>query len=357
MASGIVHDFNNMLMVILGYSELLLRGDWIHQDQARNFLQIINVAARDAATIVGRLREFYRLREDTDAFYLLDLNDVIRQTVSLTKPKWQAQPQAEGRMIQVQMDLAPAAPTNGDEAALREMLTNLIFNAVDAMPSGGTLTLRTHRGAEHVVLEVEDTGIGMSEEVRQHCMEPWFTTKGEKGTGLGLAVVYGIIRRHDGTIDIDSEVGRGSRFIIHLLAQTGPGRLEGVAAPSSSWRPLRVLLIDDDPEVRRVITEYLTGDGHTVETAANGREGLQRFMVGRFDLVISDLAMPEMSGNQMADIIRQIAPQTPIIHLSGFDDLSREVVEPAGSGRLYLRKPVTLEELRRAIAQVIASRE
>jgi CheY-like chemotaxis protein len=192
----------------------------------------------------------------------------------------------------------------------------------------------------------------MSEEVRQRCLEPWFTTKGEKGTGLGLATVYGTIQRHDGTINIESKVGQGSKFIIHLPAQTGPVMLEGVAAPPSSWRPLRVLLVDDNPEVLRVIAGYLSGDGHTVETAADGHEGLQRFMAGKFDLVVSDLAMPEMSGNQLAAIIQQIAPHTPVIRLSGFNGAPGEPGEASESAGPIMTKPVTLEQLRQAIAQV-----
>jgi signal transduction histidine kinase len=223
MAGGVVHDFNNALISIIGYSDLLLDDPDILADRsmALSYLKTMNTAGRDAAQVVSRLRNFYRSRESEDIFAAVDLNEVIEQSVSLTQPKWKTQALTSGRKIEMELDLEKLPPVSGNPAELREALTNLIFNAVDAMPAGGTVTLRSHPEDNAVLFEISDTGTGMSEDVRTRCLEPFFSTKGEKGTGLGLSMVFGIIKRHNGTVDIESAVGRGSTFRIRLPAEIG----------------------------------------------------------------------------------------------------------------------------------------
>jgi signal transduction histidine kinase len=223
MAGGVVHDFNNALLSIIGYSDLLLDDPDILADRsmALSYLKTMNTAGRDAAQVVSRLRNFYRSRESEDIFAAVDLNEVIEQSVSLTQPKWKTQALTSGRKIEMELDLEKLPPVSGNPAELREALTNLIFNAVDAMPAGGTVTLRSHPEDNAVLFEISDTGTGMSEDVRTRCLEPFFSTKGEKGTGLGLSMVFGIIKRHNGTLDIESAVDRGSTFRIRLPAEIG----------------------------------------------------------------------------------------------------------------------------------------
>jgi signal transduction histidine kinase len=223
MAGGVVHDFNNALISIIGYSDLLLDDPDILADRstALSYLKTMNTAGRDAAQVVSRLRNFYRSRESEDIFAAVDLNEVIEQSVSLTQPKWKTQALTSGRKIEMELDLEKLPPVSGNPAELREALTNLIFNAVDAMPAGGTVTLRSHPEDNAVLFEISDTGTGMSEDVRTRCLEPFFSTKGEKGTGLGLSMVFGIIKRHNGTVNIESAVGRGSTFRIRLPAEIG----------------------------------------------------------------------------------------------------------------------------------------
>jgi signal transduction histidine kinase len=223
MAGGVVHDFNNSLMSIIGYSDLLLDDPDILADRsmALSYLKTLNTAGRDAAQLVSRLRNFYRSRESEDIFATVDLNEVIEQSVSLTQPKWKTQALASGHKIEVELDLEKLPPVSGNPAELREALTNLIFNAVDAMPAGGTVTLRSRAEDKTVLSEISDTGTGMSEDVRTRCLEPFFSTKGDKGTGLGLSMVFGIIKRHNGTLDIESAVGRGSTFRIRIPAEIG----------------------------------------------------------------------------------------------------------------------------------------
>jgi len=223
MAGGVVHDFNNALISIIGYSDLLMEDPDILADRPMtlSYLKTMNTAGRDAAQVVSRLRDFYRSRESEDIFAPVDLNEVIEQSVSLTQPKWKTQALTSGHKIEMELDLEKLPPVSGNPAELREALTNLIFNAVDAMPAGGRVTLRSRPKDDAVLFEISDTGTGMSEDVRTRCLEPFFSTKGEKGTGLGLSMVFGIIKRHNGTLDIQSAVDRGSTFRIRLPAETG----------------------------------------------------------------------------------------------------------------------------------------
>ncbi len=360
MSSGVTHDFNNQLTVLVGYTELLLLNDariLSNKAMAMHYLQTVRTAAHDSAAVVARLREFYRQREAEDIFLPLDLSRLLRETATLTQPKWRNQARAAGCKVSVRLDLGTLPDVAGNAAELREVVTNLIFNAVDAMPQGGEITLRTRRvGDAAVFFEVADTGIGMTDEVRRRCLEPFFSTKGNPGTGLGLSVVYGIIKRHDGQLDILTEPGGGTTITVRLpvfrgkpAVGSGPDTVEG----SRPGRPLKVLVVEDDPLVREVVSEYLRRDDHAVSTADSGREGLEKFDEGGFDLVVTDLALEEMSGQQMATEIKARQANMPVILLTGFaDTLLGSGEKPAGID-LVLRKPLVPGDLWRAMAQVM----
>ncbi len=219
MAGGVVHDFSNALMTIIGYSDTLIREEGrVLEDKttARDYLEIINRAGRDAAEVVSRLRDFYRPRDTADLFIAVDLNLIAEQAVLSTQPKWNKSLLANETHIIVATDLQPLSPVVGNPSELREILTNLIFNAVDAMPQGGSITLRTRMAHREAIIEIADNGSGMTPDVRNRCLNPFFSTKGDKGTGLGLAMVFGIVKRHRGNLQIDTEVGRGTCFRISL---------------------------------------------------------------------------------------------------------------------------------------------
>ncbi len=358
MASGIAHDFNNALAAILGFTELLCNRPETLADTKKTlrYLQMMNTAAQDAGVVVNRLREFYRQREEGEVFAPVDLNKLIEQAVSLTQPKWKNQAEAKGVAIQVVTELERICPVAGSEADLREALTNLIFNAVDAMPQGGTITVRTRSANSRVIMEVADTGTGMTEDVRQRCLEPFFTTKGDRGTGLGLSMVYGILQRHLGSVEIDTALGKGTTFRLSLpAAQEKPPASEHDSAPVSI-RPLHVLLVDDEEIVRQILREYLIGDEHVVETAANGRDALDKLPKAAFDVVILDRAMPGLSGDQVAVAIKELKPELPVILLTGFGNMMRAAGETPPGIDLVLGKPVTIAGLRSALAQVVKSR-
>jgi signal transduction histidine kinase len=218
MAGGVVHDFGNVLMSVIGYSEMLLSNATARADEATalKYLRIINTAGRDGAHVVSRLRDFYRPRGAADLFEPLDLREIVAQSIALAKPS--CAKRESDKAVSFQTDLEGGATAAGIGAELREVLTNLILNAADAIPGEGVITLRTRQQEGAVIVEVIDAGVGMSAKVRQRCLEPFFTTKGDHGTGLGLAMVFGIIKRHQGTLEIESEPGKGTTVRIRLPA-------------------------------------------------------------------------------------------------------------------------------------------
>jgi signal transduction histidine kinase len=347
MAGGVVHDFNNSLMSIIGYSELLLEDPALMRDPAavQNTLQTINTAGRDAAQVISRLRDFYRPREASDVFAPTDVNRVLEEIVALTRPKWHDQALQTGRAIEVVLELTKVAPVFGNAAELREVLTNLVFNAVDAMPVGGIIALRSRNVGDCVEMEVADSGAGMTEEVRRRCLEPFFSTKGESGTGLGLSVSAGIIRRHDGTISIDHAPSGGTVFRIRLPAYHQVARPSS-PAPARWERALHVLVATDHPHTREIVTRYLLGDGHELIAAGNGAEALACVDSRDFDLLISDHGMPGMSGVQLADAAKQLQPSLKTILLSGF---AMAPEDQPGCVDYVLKKPLARNDLRNAL--------
>ena len=323
--------------------------------KAKRYLEMINTTAKDAGKIVDRLREFYRFREKRDALEAIDLNLLVEGAISLAKPRWKIQAEARSISITIQRDLQRIPTVTGNVAELREVLTNLIFNAVDAMPSGGTITIRTHCEGNQVVLEVSDTGHGMTEDIRRRCFEPFFTTKGMHGTGLGLSMVHGIVQRHQATIEVQSEVDKGSTFIIRFAPQSVPAETVSPSRPNTTLQNLHVLVVDDEPMVRTIIGEYLAIDGHVVETADGGRNGVEKFGKDQFDLVVVDRAMPDMNGDQVATAIRSVNPSVPIVMLTGFGSMMEANGERPEAVDLVVGKPVTIVGLRAALSKAVAA--
>lgn len=347
MASGIAHDFNNALYPIMGFTELLLLDPKSLADAelVKERLQTMNLAARDAAKIVSRLRDFYRPREQHDVALPVDLNALIRQVITLTEPKWKRQAQMSDRTIEVDADLGEIGDVGGDESELREVLTNLLFNAVDAIPQRGRITFRTCNERQQVVVRVADTGTGMTDEVRQRCLEPFFSTKGEKGTGLGLAMVYGIVRRFGGTVDIESELGKGTTFVLRFPVLTEADRsMQGEAegALPTGWH---VLVVDDDKLAGKVTAEYVRSAGHHVDLVQNGLDAMAQCQTRRFDLLITDLGMPDMNGRQLASLVKKLAPAIQVVLISGAGDGGDEAAPPSRDIDDALDKPVTMADL------------
>ncbi|MGH7950850.1 MAG: ATP-binding protein [Limisphaerales bacterium] len=332
MASGIAHDVNNALSPVVGFADLILAGDYGLNTNGKKYLNHIRTAGGDIAHIVARLREFYRTREDTESLQQLNLNTLAEQVVDMTRPRWRDIPQSNGTTIEVQTALAPDVPRlAGIESEIREAITNLVLNAVDAMPGGGKIIIRTNviraqsnsKHSTHVAVEIADTGMGMDEETRKRCLEPFFSTKGKRGTGLGLAMVYGVMERHEGNIEIRSEPGKGATFCLVFPVRAKSCIGENGKDPGVKIEPMRILCIDDEPLLRELVKEILGRDGHEVEVSDGGQSGLDEFRIARergrpFDLIITDLGMPFLDGRQVAKAIKNESPKTPVLMLTGW---------------------------------------
>jgi DNA-binding response OmpR family regulator len=368
MASGIAHDINNAISPIALYTESLLMREPNLSEQARGQLVTIQRAIDDVAQTVARMREFYRPSEVEAQRAQVDLNVLVHQVVDLTRARWSDQPQRRGVMIELKSHLAADLPAvRGVDHEIRDALTNLIFNAVDAMPQGGVIEVRTtvlnsDAAPARVQLEVTDSGIGMDEETRRRCLEPFFTTKGERGTGLGLAMVYGMAQRHEAALEIESRPGAGTtmRLLFRISAgvATDTVRMPTLQVPS---RSLRILVIDDDVKLNESLRLTLQEEGHLVTAAPGGQEGIDAFHGARsslapFDVVITDLGMPYVDGRQVIAEVRAAAPHTPIILLTGWGKGLDADGEPPPEVDRVLGKPPRMRELRAALAEVTAGR-
>jgi len=278
---------------------------------------------------------------------VVDLSTIVQETVALTQPRWKDQAQLHGATVLVELRLEPSLSVSGMAAELREALTNLVFNAVDAMPVGGTLTLETRAEDQQVVLVVGDTGIGMPEDVRSRCFEPFFTTKGELGSGLGLAMVHGIVERHGGTIAVESTPGAGTRFTLRF-PRVNPGPLPAERQTAPPRPRLRVLVVDDDPRLRGLIEVTLDHLGHRVVTVSDGRAALEELAADPVDVLVTDLAMPGMSGAQLAAAAKRLHPRTGVVLVSGFGALLADAERPEGVD-VVVAKPVSASVLQSAV--------
>jgi len=349
LASGAAHHLNNLLAVVVGRTQILLHR--VEAPEIRRPLEIVERAALDGAEVVRRLRVFGRARP-TASVESVDLNAIATEVVELTRPRWRDEPQARGATIDAVLEPGPVPAIAADGAALREVLVNLVLNAVDAMPNGGAITVRTWAAGDWVHCSVSDTGIGMSAEVQRRALEPFFTTKGVKSTGLGLSVNHGIIRRHGGDLTIDSAKGRGT--MVTFMLPVGTGLAPGLATPGPETPtvPLRILVIDDEPEVRGVMSELLAEDGHQVIEATGGRDALGRLDAGLVvDLVLTDLGMPAMTGLEVARAIKARRPALPIGLVTGWGADALDAREDYGIA-FVLPKPVTQTALRATMAQL-----
>ncbi len=364
MASGIAHDINNAISPVALYTEMLLEQETGLSKRTREYLETTQRAIGDVAHTVARMREFYRQQEPSLVLSPVNLNILIQQVIDLTRARWFDMPQQRGIVIELRHELGEnLPPVAGIESEVREALINLIFNAVDAMPEGGRLIVRT-KSAEtaaktgYADVEVVDSGIGMDEETRRRCLEPFFTTKGERGTGLGLAMVYGVARRHSAEIEIESALGQGTTVRLRFPAASAHPNPASASAPEAMPPRLRILSVDDDPLLIKSLRDALEGDGHAVVTANGGQEGIDTFRAAaerdeHFAVVITDLGMPYVDGRKVASAIKNNSPSTPVILLTGWGQrLVAEGDVPPNVDRV-LNKPPKLKELRAALADLV----
>jgi signal transduction histidine kinase/ActR/RegA family two-component response regulator len=373
MASGIAHDINNAISPVTLYTDSLLEHEPNLTSHTRECLETVRRAVLDIGATVGRMREFYRPHEPQLALLPVDLNSLVRQVIELTQARWNEMRLRTGIVIEMRTELLPELPAiMGIESELRDALVNLIFNAIDAMPEGGPVTLRTAVVVEsahalapaparpRVRLEVSDNGVGMDDDTRRRCMEPFFTTKGERGTGLGLAMVYGTMQRHAADIEIESDPGHGTtlRFMFPVPSTRA---LEATTAAAGKVPPLRILVVDDDPLVMASLLDTLRRDGHHIATADGGQAGIDAFEQARasatpYEVVITDLGMPHVDGRKLATAVKMADPQAVVLLLTGWGQRLIAESDIPTHVDYVLSKPAKLQDLRAALANGMAKR-
>lgn len=354
LASGVAHDFNNLLGAILGRAQLLRRRAF--PSEIDHELAVIEKAAQDGRETVRRIQEFSRTRRDKK-FEAVDLAEILGDALEITKTRWKDD--ALARKVQVRpsltADTVPAILGNASE--LREVFTNLILNAVDAMPQGGRLELTCRREGERVVARVIDTGVGMTEQIRTQLFDPFFTTKGARGMGLGMSVVYGIVTRHEGKIDVQTALGKGTTFTLEFpvapLRSVKVAGSDGAALPQL-LRPGRILVVDDEPELASLVKEVLASAGHAVDTAMSGHDALQMIEVSSYDVVFTDLGMPEMSGWEVAEKIKAARPGVPVALVTGWGTSLDEGEARQRGVTAVVHKPFEIDELVKIAHRLLA---
>lgn len=368
LASGVAHDFNNTLAGILGRAQLILRTN--DPEKIQRGLNIIIKTAEDGAKTVKRIQDFARQRRDHD-FEPVSIDQILFDVSEITRPRWKDRAEASNVQIALDLQIRSKARVMGDESELREVLVNMVFNAVDAMPEGGNLTLAAEDVNGSVVISVGDTGTGMPPEVKSRIFDPFFTTKGKAGMGLGLAVSFGIIRRHEGSVEVESEVGGGTKFKISLpkaaiAEETAPVTpeiatlaIDGTNAAGSrsvEGSQPKILVVDDEEAVRELLRDLLESEGCRVYLAPGGREALSLFAVQRFDGVFTDVGMPGMSGWDLAQAIRQSNETVPIAVITGWGEAVGSDEQKQARVDWIVTKPFRAERISE-LAQEIAKKQ
>jgi CheY-like chemotaxis protein len=309
MAGGVAHDFNTALAIILGNTQLLL--NTVQDEEFKKSLKAIENEAQESAQTVRRLLEFTR-KGGYEELSQIDLNAVVKEAVEITKSKWKDEVQGKGLHIGTILNLEKVPPVAGVASELKEVIANMIINAVEAMPGGGRIEIRTFE-REGACIQVSDSGTGMTEEVRKKIFEPFFTTKPFTHTGLGLSMSYGIVRRLGGGIEAESRLGEGTTFTITMpIHVEGSGDLADLSEAEKKGHEARILLIDDEEFVRDDLSKILEQGKHHVVMADNGKEGVHLFHEREFDIVLTNSRMADMSGWDVCRTIKKMNPRTPI---------------------------------------------
>jgi len=355
LAAGVAHDFNNLLTGLLGHADLLKRNlvkSPPDLPASRKNAELLGTLALQGAAVIRRMQDYTRIRKDSPS-EAIDLNAVMRDAVEVTRGKWKDECLSRGVQIQVRMDPGEIPLTAGNETELIQVVSSLIFNAVEALSGGGEILLATQADGKEIRLSVTDNGVGMSPEVKQQVFQPFFTTK-ERGRGLGMSIAYGIVTRHGGEITVHSEEEKGTtvalRFpVVSVPLKKGEGR-QDARGPSV---PARVLVVDDSALNLSLFESYLVPLGHQVHLAETGRDALAFFDREGADLVITDLTMPGLSGWQVAEGVKKRNPHVPVVLVSGWAIQQDEPrIRESGIDRI-LQKPCSMSKFQEVVQEVL----
>jgi len=359
MSSGVVHDFNNILAAILGRVQLMIKKMSATEDHPyRQFfgknLEVIEKAAMDGSHILSRISEFTK-KKPTEKSVSLYIDQIIADVIELTKPRWYDQARASGKNIAVEFHRSGSLQTTGSPSELREVFTNLIINAVDAIPETGKISIDASIENEDLIkIVVEDNGQGMSDETKKKIFEPFFTTKGKHGTGLGLSVTYGIVNRHGGKIDVESSPGRGTKFTITIPRHSDSSK-ESVMCQSNNQEAVRssILIVDDEESLVEVLIEILESGDHQVDAVSSAAEALEAMSKKKYDVLITDLGMDGISGWDLADVVYEKYRHMKVVIATGWG-------AQVGPGNLsmhhvngLINKPFKISEILRVVSDVL----
>ena len=357
LSFGVAHNVNNTLTGILGRAQLLLRTKDAEKISAG--IEMIVKSAEDGAHIIRRIQDFAR-RQPSRKFESVSVAGLMKDVCEMSRPRWESR--VDGPQIRLALVADCTASVLGDAVELREVLVNMIYNAIDAMPSGGEIRMSSQETSGRVVLTIADNGTGMTPDVKSRLFDPFFTTKGRGGTGMGMAVSFGIIRRHNGSIDVESEPGRGTIFRISLPVAEGASAIAkadpALAETAASEHKLRVLVVDDEMAVREVLREALEAEGCEVTVAESGEMALRLYDAksGRLDIVFTDIGMAEMSGWELASEIRKRSETIPLAIVSGWAEAISCDARQAIKADWVVSKPFDIATIA-GIANEVAARK
>ena len=351
MTSGIAHDFNNMLAIITGNIDLIeIEED---KDKILKKVQIIKKTAKDSAKTIRRLQKYARTKSDELTLQSIKLNDLVRESIEISSPMWKDSSREKGLSVEIVVTLTEDEPIIiGDDTDLREAIINMIFNSVDAMPQGGKIHITTYTKNESVYLDLSDNGTGMTEETKNKIFDPFFTTKGMDHSGLGMSMLYGSIKRHNGSIDVKTTFGKGTTFTIAFpKGKEKIERRDRIRGSDVEIKKANILVIDDEPEIGAVLSEILLKQGHQVCVSDSGKGGIEAFKEGGYELLITDLGLPDILGWEVINIARQIEPNVVTGVITGWD-ITEEEAKQKGVDFL-INKPFEANQVVQAVANAV----
>ncbi len=365
LSGGVAHDFNNILTAIIGRIQILKKlmstvpldkTDKKNAETITRSMEVIEKAAMDGAETVRRIQQFSRSRDDDRFFAPVDINTVVHDALEYTSVRWKDEAESRSVYFTIEKDFQDVLQVSGSASELREVVTNLINNAIDAMPSGGCLQFKTYMRDDDVVLEMKDSGIGIPKNIAEKIFDPFFTTKGPQSTGLGMSITYGIINRHRGTISLQSAEGSGTQFTITIPATDRDVEEENTVAHTRVSQKARILVIEDEDSVRDLLSDVLREAGHTVDEAEDGSQGLNIFEKNTYDIVFTDLGMPEISGFEVAQHIRKADKEVPIILTTGWGvNLQRPEARESGIDYI-INKPFQMDQVQHMVQEILAKK-
>lgn len=367
LAGGVAHDFNNVLAAILGRAQLLkmqFKPPPGVQEKRKSMLdlikslEIIERASSDGAETVRRIQEFSRKRSDDKDFTQVNINELLDNVLEFTAVRWKNDAESKGIKINIQKEFLPLPSTLGSAAELREVFTNIINNALDAMPQGGSITIKTSTENNHISIRIKDTGVGIPEDIRNRIFDPFFTTKGVQSTGLGMSTSYGIINRHKGTISVASPESTGTTFTINIPISENTLEAEEKTKPIlKEKRKATILVIEDEEEVRNLLADILIEGGHNVETTSDGNQGIEMFKDMDFDMVFTDLGMPGVSGWEVAETVKNINRKIPVAIITGWNVEMEESEMRERGVNLIAHKPFEVNQILSLVQEGMELRE